>query len=203
MIERAVLASSNPKKLAELSVLLSPLNIQIVSQAELGVDPAEETGTTFVENALIKARHAASKSGLPAIADDSGLVVRGLGGLPGVRSARYAGEGASDVDNNLKLVADLAEIPQQDPKRQAFFAATVVYLAEPNDPLPVVSTAYWAGRVIDSPKGSNGFGYDPYFLVDGIGRTSAELSPKRKNLLSHRGQAVRQFLAELHRRLSC
>lgn len=203
MIERVVLASSNTKKLSELSVLLAPLNIQICSQAELGVDPAKETGTTFVENALIKARHAAWRTGLPAIADDSGLVVRGLGGLPGVRSARYAGEDASDTDNNLKLVAALTKVPQEDPRRQAFFVSTIAYLSKPDDPFPVISTASWAGRIIDKPKGSNGFGYDPHFLVDGLGKTSAELPPDRKNLLSHRGQAVRLFLAEFKRRQGC
>lgn len=203
MIERAVLASSNSKKLSELSVLLVPLNIQICSQAELGVDPAKETGTTFVENALIKARHAASRTGLPAIADDSGLVVRGLGGLPGVRSARFAGEDASDAENNLKLVGALTKVPKEDPRRQAFFVSTVAYLFKPDDPFPVISTASWAGRIIDNPKGSNGFGYDPHFLVDGLGQTSAELPPDRKNLLSHRGQAVRLFLTEFKRRRGC
>ena len=182
---KTVLASGNPGKLRELAALLAGLDIELISQSDLNVTPAAETGQTFVENALLKARHASRQTALPAIADDSGLVVRALGGVPGVRSARYAGDAASDADNNRKLIRAL--VGHSD--RSAWFYCALVFLQHPKDPSPLLATGLWRGQIIDQPRGANGFGYDPHFLIPHLGKTSAELPPQQKNQLSHRGQA--------------
>ena len=189
---RVVVATGNPGKVRELAAALAGLPFELVAQDELGIEAAPETACTFLENALAKARHAAGQSGLPAIADDSGLVVPSLGGAPGIRSARYAGAYATDADNNAKLLRELGT----STPCAAYFTCCLVYMASPSDPAPVVATARWHGQVIASPRGSNGFGYDPFFLVPNLGKTSAQLPLAEKNRLSHRGQACR-LLARL------
>ena len=195
-IVKVVLASGNAGKLKELATLLKPLGIEPVPQGELGLQPAPETACTFVENAIAKARHASAGAGLPAIADDSGLAVYALGGAPGVRSARYAGPDQDDGANNRKLIAALSNISD----RRARFCCALVYLEHAEDPAPVVATGEWQGTIVDDPRGENGFGYDPHFLLPEIGLTSAELAPAMKNALSHRGQAARALLAALRER---
>ena len=192
---KVVLASSNPGKLSELRALLKPAGLQVVSQDALGVEPPEETGVTFVENALIKARAACAATGLPALADDSGVVVDALGGAPGVRSARYAGEGASDADNLARLLEALAGV--DSPERGAAFVCAIVYLRHARDPCPTVCEGVWRGRILDAPRGDGGFGYDPVFFVETLNRTAAELSQAEKNTVSHRGQALAQLLDRL------
>ncbi len=192
---KVVLASSNPGKLAELNALLQPAGLQVVSQDALGVEPPEETGLTFVENALIKARAACAATGLPALADDSGVVVDALGGAPGVRSARYAGDGASDADNVAKLLDALEDVAA--PERTAAFVCAIVYLRHARDPCPIVCEGVWEGRILDVARGAGGFGYDPAFFVASLGRTAAELSRAEKNAVSHRGQALAQLLDRL------
>ena len=187
---RVVLASDNAGKLRELRSLFA--DVALIPQGELGIAGAEETAVTFVENALLKARHAAEESGLPAIADDSGLVVHALGGAPGVRSARYAGEPKSDAANNAKLIRELRGALD----RSAHFHCTLVFLRSQDDPDPIIVSRTWSGVIVDEPRGSNGFGYDPQFLVESRGCTAAELDSVTKNALSHRGQACRA-LAEL------
>lgn len=191
---KVVLASGNAGKLKELNALLAPLGIELIAQRELGLRPAPETASTFVENAIAKARHASAGAGLAAIADDSGLAVDAIGGAPGIRSARYAGPEQDDQANNRKLIAALAGVSE----RSARFCCALVYLRHPDDPAPVIATAEWQGTIVDQPRGRNGFGYDPHFLLDDLGRTSAELEPGLKNALSHRGQAARTLLAALH-----
>ncbi len=193
---KVVLASGNAGKLRELRALLAPLGIELIAQGELGLEGAPETACTFVENALAKARHASEGSGLPAIADDSGLAVNALGGEPGVHSARYAGPARDDGANNQKLIAAMAGVPD----RRARFCCAMVYVDEPRDPVPLIAAAEWQGTIVDAARGENGFGYDPHFLVPELGLTSAELVPKLKNSLSHRGQAARALLAALRRR---
>ena len=192
---KVVLASSNPGKLGELNALLQPAGLQVVSQDALGVEPPEETGLTFVENALIKARAACAATGLPALADDSGVVVDALGGAPGVRSARYAGDGASDADNVAKLLDALEDVAA--PERTAAFVCAIVYLRHARDPCPIVCEGVWEGRILDVARGAGGFGYDPAFFVASLGRTAAELSRAEKNEVSHRGQALAQLLGRL------
>ena len=192
---KVVLASSNPGKLAELNALLQPAGLQVVSQGALGVEPPEETGLTFVENALIKARAACAATGLPALADDSGVVVDALGGAPGVRSARYAGDGASDADNVARLLDALEDVAP--PERTAAFVCAIVYLRHARDPCPIVCEGVWEGRILDVARGAGGFGYDPVFFVASLGRTAAELSRAEKNEVSHRGQALAQLLGRL------
>ena len=192
---KVVLASSNPGKLSELRALLIPAGLQVVPQDALGVEPPEETGVTFVENALIKARAACAATGLPALADDSGVVVDALGGAPGVRSARYAGEDASDSDNLARLLEALAGV--DPPKRGAAFVCAIVYLRHAQDPCPIVCEGVWRGRILDAPRGDGGFGYDPVFFVETLNRTAAELSRAEKNTVSHRGQALAQLLDRL------
>ena len=192
---KVVLASSNPGKLAELNALLQPAGLQVVSQGALGVEPPEETGLTFVENALIKARAACAATGLPALADDSGVVVDALGGAPGVRSARYAGDGASDADNVARLLDALEDVAA--PERTAAFVCAIVYLRHARDPCPIVCEGVWEGRILDVARGAGGFGYDPAFFVASLGRTAAELSRAEKNEVSHRGQALAQLLGRL------
>ena len=190
-----VLASSNQGKLAELRALLEPAGLRVVPQDALGVEPPEETGLTFVENALLKARAASATTGLPAIADDSGVVVHALKGAPGVRSARYAGEGASDADNVAKLLEALGGVAPAE--RGAAFVCSLVYLRHARDPCPMVCEGIWKGRILDAPRGAGGFGYDPVFFVETLGRTAAELSRAEKNAVSHRGQALARLLDRL------
>jgi len=186
-IRKVVIATGNPGKLVELDSLLEGLGMEFVAQSELGVDGAEETGTTFVENALIKARHAAACTGLPAIADDSGIVVDALDGRPGVYSARYAGVGASDADNLDKLLEELDGVAD----RAAHFQCAAVYVPPDESREPLVAEASWHGVITTERRGAGGFGYDPVFFLPEFGCTSAELPRERKNELSHRGQAFR------------
>lgn len=195
MTLRVVVATGNAGKLRELTALLAGLDLQLVSQAELGVAPAEETGATFAENALLKARHAARATGLAAIADDSGIEVDALHGAPGLYSARYAGPGADDAANNAKLLHALAGVPEA--ARGARYQCVLVFVNGPDDPAPLVAQASWSGRIIDAPRGSGGFGYDPYFWLPERGCTAAELDAVEKNRISHRGQALRQLRAAL------
>ena len=192
---KVVLASGNRGKLAELQRLLAPLGIDLVSQHELGIESVEETGLTFVENALAKARHASSHCGLPAIADDSGLVVDALGGAPGIHSARYAGAHAHDRANNDKLVQALAGL--QPTARTAKFHCTLVYLRDGTDPTPVIAEGEWHGVILNEPRGTAGFGYDPLFYVEGLQATVAELEADVKNSQSHRGLAAERLIARL------
>jgi XTP/dITP diphosphohydrolase len=191
---RIVLASSNAGKLREFRALLGPLAFTVVPQAELGVQAAEEPHLTFVENALMKARHAAAHSGLPALADDSGLCVAALGGAPGVRSARFAGDAADAAANNAELLRRLGDVSD----RRAHFTCVLVAVARPDDPEPLIADARWPGEILLQPRGSGGFGYDPLFFVTERSCSAAELSPEEKNRISHRGRA----LADLARRLS-
>ena len=188
-----MLASSNPGKLRELEMLLAPLGMEIVPQSGLGVADAEEPHGSFVENALAKARHASRRSRLPALADDSGICVGTLGGERGVHSARFAGEPRSDARNNEKLVKLLAG----NDSRRAHYYCVVVLLRHAEDPEPVIAEATWAGEIVALPRGENGFGYDPHFFLKDFGKTAAELDPEQKNLVSHRGKALRRLLAKL------
>jgi len=192
-ISRLVLASGNPGKLREFRRLLAPLGIEVIAQAELGIPDAEEPHVTFVENALAKARHASAQAKLPALADDSGVCVRALDGAPGVLSARYAGEPKSDERNNAKLIAALAEIAD----RRAHYACVLALTRHAADPEPIIAEGVWHGTIIDTPRGTGGFGYDPHFLDNETGLTGAELPLERKNELSHRGKAMRALIARL------
>jgi XTP/dITP diphosphohydrolase len=195
MPPRLVLATGNAGKLREMREILAPWHVDVRSLAEFTAGAAEETGLTFVENALLKARFAARVSGLPAIADDSGLEVDALHGAPGIRSARYAGPACDDAANNARLLRELEAVT--DAGRGARYRCAMVFLRWPEDPAPVVAQAAWEGRVGRSPRGSGGFGYDPLFLVDDGARSAAELAPADKNQRSHRGQALRQLVAAL------
>jgi XTP/dITP diphosphohydrolase len=192
---RCVLASGNVKKAKELSYLLAPLGWEVVLQSEFGVVQPPEDGLSFVENALIKARAASEQTGLPAIADDSGLMVTALAGAPGIYSARYAGEAADDAANNHKLLAELADVPQQ--ARQAAFVSVLVFLEHAKDPLPVIAQGVWQGEMLQAPLGDGGFGYDPLFWVATHQASSAQLPAEEKNRISHRGQAMQQLLYAL------
>ena len=193
-MKRLVLASGNPGKVREIEALLAPLGIEIVPQSRLGIAEAEEPHETFLENALAKARHASRGSGLPALADDSGLCVDALGGAPGVHSAYYAGREGDrerrDARNNQKLLASLGEA------RAAYYACVMVLVRNPSDPLPLVAEGIWRGEIARAPRGANGFGYDPLFVVAG-GSTAAELDPAAKNRISHRGVALQRLLEQL------
>lgn len=195
--ETIVLASNNAGKVREIEQLLAGTRIRVAPQRDYGVTEVEETGLSFVENAIIKARHAARHSGLPALADDSGLEVDALAGAPGIYSARYAGVGASDQANLLKLLEDLAGVPEGE--RGARFQCVLVYLRHPEDPTPTICQGTWEGLILEAPRGANGFGYDPVFWVPTHGCSSAELDPETKNRLSHRGQALRELRARLDR----
>lgn len=195
---RLVIASNNKGKIAELADLLSPLRLTPIAQGELGVGEAEEPAVTFVENAILKARHAARLTGLPALADDSGLAVDALGGAPGVRSARYAGESASDADNVRALLQALEGIP--DAQRTAQFHCVLVYLRHADDPTPVICHGCWPGNILQQPRGESGFGYDPVFLVPETGTSAAELSREEKGRISHRGRALTLLLDQLGKR---
>lgn len=193
---KVVLASNNPGKLREFSAILARADIDMVAQGELGVPEADEPYLTFVENALAKARHASQITGLPALADDSGLTVAALKGAPGVFSARYAalaGGEKSDAANNRRLVQQLAGIED----RSACYVAVLVYVRSADDPMPVIAQGVWQGLIIDSPKGSNGFGYDAHFYLPSLGKTAAELDPAEKNRCSHRAQALQSLLQAL------
>ncbi|MEA3278481.1 MAG: RdgB/HAM1 family non-canonical purine NTP pyrophosphatase [Pseudomonadota bacterium] len=193
--ESIVLASNNAGKVREISELLATERIHIIPQGELGVPEAEETGLSFVENAILKARNAARHSGLAAIADDSGIEVDALKGAPGIYSARYAGRGASDAENLDKLLADLRDVPEAE--RSARFQCLMVYMRHGEDPTPVIYQGTWEGRILTAPRGENGFGYDPVFLVPGEGCSAAELPAATKNRLSHRGQALTKLVRYL------
>jgi XTP/dITP diphosphohydrolase len=192
-MKKLVLASNNAKKMKELNALLAPLGFEVIPQGQLGIPEAEEPHCTFVENALAKARHAAQASGLPALADDSGLCVAALGGAPGVYSARYAGEPKSDARNNEKLLADLAG--KDD--RRAHFACVLVLVRSADDPQPIIAEGEWHGTILDAQRGADGFGYDPLFYVPTHNQTAAELDGAIKNQLSHRGQAMDKLIARL------
>ena len=199
MIEQLVLATGNQGKVKELSQMLAPLNIDVLPQSHFHVTDAEETGTTFVENAIIKARHAAAVTGLPAIADDSGLAVDALGGAPGVYSARYAGPDASDQDNVAKLLEAMATVAE--PQRLASFICVLVLMRSEHDPTPLICQGRWQGRIAASPHGQQGFGYDPVFYVPSHHKTAAQLDASVKNQLSHRGQALASLLEQMRPRV--
>ncbi|WP_426702024.1 RdgB/HAM1 family non-canonical purine NTP pyrophosphatase [Rhodanobacter sp. Col0626] len=195
-MSRIVLASSNPGKLKEFGALLADSGLEVITQASLGVDDAEETGLTFVENALLKARHAAQASGLPALADDSGLCVDHLHGAPGLYSARYSGGHGDAVANNAKLLRELDGVPTE--QRGAFFIGVLVLLRHPEDPAPLIAEARWHGRILTEGRGSGGFGYNPVFLPEGHEQSIAEMDDALKNRLSHRGQALALLRDRLH-----
>lgn len=190
-----VLASNNPGKVREFNALLADHHIIVVPQSQFGVAEADETGLTFVENAILKARNAALHTGLPAIADDSGIEVDALNGAPGIYSARYAGVGASDQANLDKLLLDLEDVPEE--QRTARFQCLMVYMRHANDPTPLICQGTWEGRILFAPRGTQGFGYDPVFFVPTHNCSSAELPPEVKNALSHRGQALRKLVVAL------
>ncbi|MGQ5523498.1 RdgB/HAM1 family non-canonical purine NTP pyrophosphatase [Chitinimonas sp. PSY-7] len=192
-MKKLVLASNNAGKLKEFSRLFASLDIELIPQGQLDVSEAEEPHITFVENALAKARHAAAATGLPALADDSGICVPALGGAPGVYSARYAGEPKSDAQNNQKLVAALAS--SED--KRAFYYAVLVLVRSADDPRPLIVEGRLEGTIVAEPRGEGGFGYDPHFLIPALGKTAAELSPEEKNPISHRGRALATLLAKL------
>jgi len=194
-VTRAVLASANPGKLREFAALLAPFAVQLIPQAELGVRPAAETGTTFVQNALLKAHHAARHARLPALADDSGLEVEALGGRPGVWSARFAGDAASDEDNLRHLLAELHDVP--DEFRQARYQCVIVFVRSVGDQTPLIARGTWEGSIARVPRGHGGFGYDPVFVPGDEHRSAAELSSVEKNAVSHRGKALRALVAML------
>jgi XTP/dITP diphosphohydrolase len=191
-MKRLVLASNNPGKLREIAALLAPLAIEVVPQAQLGIGEADEPYGTFVENALAKARHASRASGLPSLADDSGLCVEALGGEPGVHSAYYAGRGGSreerDARNNERLLKELQD------RRRAYYACIMVLARTASDPLPLIAEGIWHGEIARAPRGANGFGYDPLFFLSDYGQTAAELDPGEKNRISHRGRALARLL---------
>jgi XTP/dITP diphosphohydrolase len=191
-MKRLVLASGNPGKIREIAALLAPLWIEVLPQSQLGIEEAKEPHQTFLENALAKARHASRASGLPALADDSGLCVEALGGEPGVHSAHYAGPEGNreqrDARNNEKLLKELKD------NRTAYYACLMILVRSASDPLPLIAEGIWRGEIARAPRGANGFGYDPLFLLPELGRTAAELDPGQKNRISHRGKALARLL---------
>ena len=193
MTQRLILASNNAGKLKEFAQLLGPIGFELHPQGEFDVPEAEEPFGTFVENALAKARHAARLTGLPALADDSGVCVNALGGAPGVHSARYAGEPKSDARNNEKLIADLGAHAD----KSAYYYCVLVYVRHADDPQPVIADGVWRGQMMAAPRGANGFGYDPHFWLPALGKSAAELAPHEKNAVSHRGQALRALVEKL------
>ena len=196
MMTSIVLATGNHGKLAEMQAMLGPLGLDVVPQSDFDFEQPPETGSSFVENALIKARSASAASGLPAIADDSGLAVDALGGAPGVHSARYAGRHGDDAANNAKLLEAL----DGEANRGAQFICLCVMLRHPDDPIPLIAQGIWRGQILAAPRGDGGFGYDPLFLPDGCAVSSAELEPADKNRMSHRGQAVAMLVERLRDR---
>ena len=195
-MQKLVLASNNAGKVREFQELLAHFHFQVIPQGELGIPSAEEPHPTFVENALAKARHASAASGLPALADDSGICAHALDGAPGVYSARYAGIDGDSSANNQKLIAAL----QGKTDRGAHYVCALVMVNSANDPEPLIVQTRWYGKIIDEAKGAHGFGYDPHFFLPELGNTAAELEPSEKNLISHRGQALRELIAELQSR---
>lgn len=193
MSRKLILASNNAGKLKEFGALLAPLDFELHAQGEFAVPEAEEPYPTFVENAIAKARHASRLTGLPALADDSGVCVNALGGAPGVHSARYAGEPKSDRRNNDKLITDLSAHAD----KSAYYYCVLVFVRHADDPQPVIADGRWDGEMIAQPRGQGGFGYDPYFWIPSLGKTAAELSAEEKNCLSHRGQALRALIEKL------
>lgn len=192
-MKQIVLASNNAGKLREFGQMLATVDFEVLPQKHFNIPEAEEPHITFVENALAKARHAARLTGLPALADDSGLCVAALGGAPGVFSARYGGEPKSDARNNQKLIADL----QGKRDRRAHYVAVLVFVHHADDPQPLICEGEWHGEIIDAPRGGNGFGYDPYFFVPDLNQTAAEISAEEKNRRSHRGKALAQLIERL------
>ena len=196
-MKKLVIASSNAGKLREIRAILEPLGCEVLTQAALGIEDAQEPHVTFIENALAKARHVAEHSGLPALADDSGICVVALAGEPGVHSARYAGDAGSretrDASNNAKLVAALRGCDD----RRAYYYCAMVLVRHGADPQPLIGEGFWWGEIRDEALGSNGFGYDPHFFVPELGKTAAQLEPEQKNRISHRGQALRQLVERL------
>lgn len=197
MSTKVVLASGNAGKLREFTQMLKPVGIQLLPQAELNINEVPETGLTFVENALIKARNACEHSGLPAIADDSGLEVDALFGAPGIYSARFGGDGATDDDNNQKLLAELTDTPASE--RTARYRACLVFMRHADDPVPIIAEGHWDGLIVDKARGEHGFGYDPYFWLDSHDCTAAELDPQIKNQISHRALALHTLIKRLSR----
>jgi XTP/dITP diphosphohydrolase len=195
-MKKLVLASNNAGKLREFAALLATVDFEVLPQAQFNVPEAEEPHFTFVENAIAKARHAARLTGLPALADDSGICVDALGGAPGVFSARFAGEPKSDQRNNEKLVADLAG----QPNRRAHYYCILVFVRHADDPQPIIAEGEWHGEIVDTPRGENGFGYDPYFWLGEFGCTAAELAADKKNAISHRGKALAVLIGKLRAR---
>jgi len=195
MTQRLILASNNAGKLKEFAQLLAPIGFDLHPQGEFDVPEAEEPFGTFVENALQKARHAARLTGLPALADDSGVCVNALGGAPGVYSARYAGEPKSDARNSEKLITDLAAHAD----KSAYYYCVLVYVRHADDPQPVIADGVWRGVIVDAARGEGGFGYDPHFLLPDLGKTAAELASSEKNAVSHRGQALRVLVDKLEK----
>jgi XTP/dITP diphosphohydrolase len=189
---RVVLATGNAGKQREFTALLASRDFDVVLQTRMGISAAEETGSTFEANALIKARHASRAAGLPALADDSGLEVDALGGRPGVRSARYAGEGASDAANNARLLQELGNIPPGN--RNARYRCVIVWVAHADDPVPLIAQGTWEGSIAMQPEGEGGFGYDPLFVPQGLAITAAQMAAADKNAVSHRGLAMAQLL---------
>ena len=194
-MQKLVIASNNPGKLREIDRILQPLGMEILPQSAFNISEVEEPYCTFIENCLTKARHASEHSGLPALADDSGICVDALNGAPGVYSARFAGDPKSDQRNNEKLL----ELLQHEPNRKAHYYCIMVLVRHPQDPQPIIAEGSWHGEIIDTPRGSGGFGYDPYFLVPELGQTGAELALDVKNGISHRGQALAALVAKLNR----
>lgn len=192
MAQKIVLASNNAAKLREIQAVVDKQRYQLVAQSELQIKEVAETGTTFVENAIIKARHAALQCGLSALADDSGIEVDALQGAPGIYSARYAGRHASDASNNEKLLAELQGVP--DRERTARFRCVIVYMRHAHDPMPILCQGTWEGRILQEPAGCNGFGYDPLFYVPSHDCSSAQLDPAEKNRISHRAQALQKLM---------
>lgn len=192
---RVIVASSNAGKLAELTVLLAPLGFDLTPQQELGIESPPETGSTFLDNALIKARHAAVARGLAAIADDSGIEVDALGSAPGVRSARFAGEGAADEENLRKLLREMRNVPAV--RRGARYRCVIAFVRDAADQEPIIAEGAWEGSIAQVPRGAGGFGYDPIFVPAGSERTAAELAPSEKNAVSHRARALRALLAQM------
>ncbi len=199
MRQQWVLASNNQGKLAEFNSLFANagLDIDIITQGSLGITDAVEDGLSFIENAIIKARHAARASGLPALADDSGLVVPLLNGAPGIYSARYAGAHGDDAANNQRLIDELIPYHQAGQAVPAFFVCVLASVVHADDPLPTIAIGQWHGQILSAPKGENGFGYDPLFYVPSLARTSAELTKSEKNALSHRAQALKSLITQL------
>ena len=196
MSQKIILASNNPGKLREIQAVVDASRYQLIAQSELQIGEVPETGTTFVENAIIKARHAAQQSGVCALADDSGIEVDALLGAPGVHSARFAGEQANDVSNNEKLLAALEGVP--DHERNARFHCIIVYMRHALDPMPILCQGTWEGRILHKVTGSSGFGYDPLFYVPTHGCSSAQLDPMEKNRISHRAQALQKLMRVLY-----